>query len=98
MSLDRSAAGRGGLSLPHPPLEETLAQSTFDAVAVPVGATLVVAHPRDDAADQMAAERKGSHKGCPYRRPARNLHFPSPPAERGEMPQAEGGSGRGLTR
>ena len=62
MSLDRSAAGRGGLSLPHPPLEETLAQSTFDAVAVPVGATLVVAHPRDDAADQMAAERKGSHK------------------------------------
>ena len=67
MSLDRSAAGRGGLSLPHLPLEETLAQSTFDAVAVPVGATLVVAHPRDDAADQMAAERKGSHQGCPYR-------------------------------
>ena len=31
-------------------------------------------------------------------RPARNLHFPSPPAPRGEMPQAEGGSGRALTR
>ena len=27
----------------------------------------------------------------PPRRPARNLHFPSPPAERGEMPKAEGG-------
>ena len=40
----------------------------------------------------------GSHEGCPYRRPARDLHFPSPPAERGEMPQAEGGSGRDLTR
>ena len=34
----------------------------------------------------------------PKWRPARNLHFPSPPAERGEMPQAEGGSGRALTR
>ena len=32
------------------------------------------------------------------RRPARNLRFPSPPAPRGEMPQAEGGSGRALTR
>ena len=27
----------------------------------------------------------------PLGRPARNLHFPSPPARRGEMPQAEGG-------
>ena len=37
----------------------------------------------------------GGHRGklLPRWRPARNLHFPSPPARRGEMPQAEGGSG-----
>ena len=29
----------------------------------------------------------------PLGRPARNPHFPSPPAPRGEMPQAEGGGG-----
>ncbi len=34
----------------------------------------------------------------PPRRLVRNLYFPSPPAERGEMPQAEGGSTRALTR
>ena len=38
------------------------------------------------------ASRRTAATPLPLRRPARNLHFPSPPAPRGEMPKAEGGA------
>ena len=61
--------------------------------ASPVGAALVAALPFRRYLVSRIVSAQGDHKGRPYRRPARNLHFPSPPAERGEMPQAEGGCG-----
>ena len=64
-SLRLSREGRPSRKPPFPSLlrSETVAQSTFDAIAVPVGATLVVALSRDGGTDQPGTE--GQPQGLP---------------------------------
>ena len=68
--------------------------------STPTPAAAATSAPAKNSDRPTPTPRQGPRDGTtpPCRGPARNPHFPSPPARRGEMPQAEGGSGRALTR